>query len=379
MIDYSFIRLKTSFEEAKDVQNQKIAQIVHTSPIQILPCDKILQITNLSSGIAFDGNYKAELIDCSNEVLADITSNIGIYEFTDINGVNQIAFELAYLNVDFGFNPVYLKLTHTAGNDIYYSNAFFVTSEYSEYTTLFNYKNYDEQVDFMKSIRLITYFDIPENDTEVTEYYQFSTQNTIASRAQYKQRENYKFDYVDRFTYERTNIMFINDVIYADEIRITNKPQLKGSERQGFSNFFESTWNCYKNYNESYTNNLQIVEPLSIIDKSPEGNFTLASLPTELTIQFNKSVVLGSGNVSITNSENTLIAVLLASDFTNVDGLLTADLTGLITENEDYTFTISDNFVSTSCENFDNYSWSIHVGIADFLGTDFNNNDFFTN
>lgn len=379
MIDYSFIRFKTSFDEAKDVQNQRVAQIVHTSPIQILPCDKIVQITNLSTGIAFDNDYKAELIDCSNEVLADVTSNVGIYEFTDINGVNQIALELAYLNVDFGFEPVHLKLTHTTGTDVYYSNAFFITSEYSNYTTLFNYKNYDESVDFMKSIRLITYFDIPENDTEVTEYYQFSTQNTIASRAQYKQRENYKFDYIDRFTYERCNIMFINDVIYCDGVRITNKPQVKGSERQGFSNFFEASWNCYKNYNETFESELQILEPLSIIDKSPEGNYTLASLPTSLTIQFNKDVTLGVGTLSITNSENTLIAVFNSSDFTNVDGLLTADLTGVITENEDYTFTISNNFVSNSCETFNTYQWTIHVGVADFLGTDFNNDDFFTN
>lgn len=379
MIDYSFIRLKTSFYEAKDVQNQRVAQIVHTSPIQILPCDKILQITNLSSGIAFDGNYTAELVNCSDTTLADITSNIGIYEFTDENGINQIAFELAYLNVDFGFQPVHLKLTHTAGNDIYYSNAFFVTAEYSNFTTLFNYKNYDEQVDFMKSVRLITYFDIVENDTEVTEYYQFSTQNTIASRAQYKQRENYKFDYVDRFTYERANMLFINDVIYSDGIRITNKPQLKAGEREGFSNFFTAEWNCFKNYNESYEDVTQIVNDLAIIDKSPEGNYTLASLPTSLTIQFNKSVILGSGNVSITDSDNDLVAVLNSTDFTNISGLLTASISGLITLNDDYTITISSDFVSTSCESFDTYSWSFHVGVADFLGTDFNNNDFYTN
>ena len=70
MIDYSFIRLKPTLNEALDTGNSPLSQYIYYNQIHLLPCENYLQITNLDNGIAFDGDYKAELIDCNNIILA---------------------------------------------------------------------------------------------------------------------------------------------------------------------------------------------------------------------------------------------------------------------------------------------------------------------
>ena len=124
MIDYSFIRLMPTLNEALNAGNSPLSQYIYYNQIHLLPCENYLQTTNVKDGIAFNGDYKAELIDCNENVLADITQNVGIYEFIDKNGINQISFELAKLNLDFGFKELLLKLTHTVSNNDFYSNQF---------------------------------------------------------------------------------------------------------------------------------------------------------------------------------------------------------------------------------------------------------------
>lgn len=377
MIDYSFIRLETSLEKAKDVQNQRVARVVHTSPIQLFPDETYLQVTNLSSGIAFDGDIKVEIINCGGGVLSDITDSFYVYEFVDLNGLNQIAFEFGNLTEDYGFQQVHLKLTHTSGNDIYYSNGFFLTSEYAEFTTRFDYKNYDDVTNYYKSIRLITYFDNVENETEVTEYYQISTQNTISSRAQYKQLESYKIDYIDRFTYERLNTLFINDVIYCDGIRITNKPQAKNSERQGFSNFFESSFTCFKNYNDTYSFEYQIYEYLDLIYRSPEGNYSLATIPNNLEMQFNKNISLVGGYLTIYDDlTNNVIAVFDDNDFIVANSFATTDISYLGLSYGTYRVELDANFVYSGDEVYGGATWVFVIRVPDYSATHYSNDYF---
>jgi hypothetical protein len=135
-MDYSFLRLSKTMAEANQLKDSPLAVIRYTEVIQLLPTEHYLQISNTDFGISFDGDYQAILVDCNDTQLADITDNVAIYEFVDRNGINQIAFELYKLNVDFYKKPVHLKLIHTLSNDVYYSNSFYVTEYEKEKTKM---------------------------------------------------------------------------------------------------------------------------------------------------------------------------------------------------------------------------------------------------
>lgn len=386
MIDYSFIRLKPTLNEALAIGNSPTAQEVYNYQIQLTPCESFLQISNLDSGIAFDGDYRAELIDCEENVFADITSNFTIYEFIDKNGVNQIAFEFAKINVDLGFKEVLLRLTHTTGIDVYYSNKFIITNESKHETTRFDYKSYSyfkgisyDVVDLYQSIRLNYWFDQVENETEVSDYYQISNGNTVSNRALYKQKENYKSEYTNRFVYERSNIMLISDVIYIDGIRVTNKPQVTAGERLNYSNIFEGSFSCYKNYDDTYTPTYQITDELGLISYSPNGSYTLVSLPNEINGSFNRNVTLGSGTIIIRKaSDNSIIQTFTENDVDLVDNSFTVDISGLITENDIYTVTISKGLFLSGCESFDGIQWSFSTSLGSYNNTQYKSTQYFT-
>lgn len=391
MIDYSFIRLKPTLNDALNIGDSPLSQFIYYNQIHLLPSENYLQISNLDNGISFDGDYKAELVDCEDNLLADITSRFAIYEFIDKNGINQIAFEFAQVGLDFGFQAVLLKLTHTTGSDIYYSNPFILTDEFSYETTRFDYKSYGylngisyDKVPFYQSIRLNFWFDNVENQTEVSDYYQISNGNTISNRALYKQLEKYKSEYLNRFVYERANVLLINDVIYCTTTRITNKPQIKNSDRIGYSNLFESSFSCFKNYNDVFEWDYQIAQRLSLIDKSPFNLYTLSTLPTEINGTFNKNITKNIGTIELRDKDtDALLAYYTEDDIAIVDNLFTIDITGVIVSNGNYYIKISNDLFYSGLEIFNgidnNNEWVFSVTNGDFNNADFNNTDFFTN
>lgn len=176
----------------------------------------------------------------------------------------------------------------------------------------------------------------------------------------------------------------ISDVVYAEGVRITNKPQASSNDRLGYSNLFESSFNCFKNYNDTFEWDYQIVERLSLIDKVPLGLYTLASLPNSIIGTFNKNIVKNIGTIELLDKDtDALLSYYTEDDIVIVDNVFTIDITGVITSNGNYYLKISNDLFYSGLEVFggidNNTEWSFTVANADFLGTDFNNDDFFTN
>ena len=90
-LDKSFLRLVTDFSVAKS-EMMANSQYVYKDTIVVSPTNKFLQISNSLTNIAFDDSYIVSLVDCSDNVVLDITDKIFINEFQDINGIYQIAF-----------------------------------------------------------------------------------------------------------------------------------------------------------------------------------------------------------------------------------------------------------------------------------------------
>lgn len=389
MVDYSFLRLEKSLEKALNIGNPRISDINYNNQVHLIPNEFYCQITNTSFGITLAGDYIVKLVDkCDNEI-DDITEYFAISEFSDIRGFNQIAFEFK-IKSDYGLNPILFKIIHTESESIYYSNPFVCTETLKEQTSLFTYKNYGyfngisyDMFDGYQQIRLNLWFDNIENQTETSEYYQISTKNTISSRAMYKQVERYQSTYMNRFTFERSNIMFIHDVVYVDNIRITNKPQLSSEERLGNSNLFPASIDMFKDYNDIFVYEPQIFT-FDLLSLNPLGTFTIVS-PSSATMVFSSNVIDNGNTIIEMRYFNTdeLILSRNSSQLSIFEGTITFSI-GALFENNTYYFTVTPNTLSNpvglTFEGIsDKEQWKWRRKNGDYSANDYNATDYSIN
>jgi hypothetical protein len=375
-MDYSFIKLSKTI----DSENPKISQINYSDCVQLLPSESYLQISNNADGIAFDNDFSVFVVDCENKSLADITTNVSIFEFTDINGIHQIAFELNFLTVDFGFQPVRLKFVKTTGSDVWFSNEILITEEAEEQTTRFDYKSNDyfhgisyDVVDYYQSIRLRCFFDRLDNETEVKDYYQISKGNTISTRALLKEVTNYKFVNIDPFVFKRINVLLIHDIIYIDGLRMTNKTNVKGSERLGYSNLSEAEFSAYINNNDLFTFDYQIYEGLKIIENNPVGQISLYAFFNEISFSLNKPVTVNP-IASLINLKDGSGNILFSYDYLDLtfDGVYyNIDTNAFTPVIGSYTVEIPKGLFSSTLQTTDFYSWTFNIVVGDYSDTDY--------
>ena len=385
-MDYSFIRFEDTLIKAKQIKNSPLSSLELNEVIQLLPSEHYLQITNFDNGIDFDGDYTALLVDSNDNTKADITENVAIFEFIDNDGINQIAIELYKLGLDFYKQPLFLKLVHTTSNDVYYSNSFYLTNYESHKTTRFDYRNNSpffgiayNKVNFYQSIRLQTWFSALKNETEIGNYYQISTGNTVSNRPLYKQKELYKSDFMNNFCFERLNTLLLSDIIYMDGVRVTNKTTIKDGEFIGDTNYYKTEFEVFKDYNQNYLAFPFIYEPLAVIQGQPNSVYTLGTLPNEITLTLNKTANLGTANVVIKDSLNNTIATFDNSDITLIGNVATIDITGIITINDTYSVIVSENSFVKGLDFSGQFTFSFEVMAGEFESTEFDNTEFLTN
>lgn len=394
MIDYSFLRLKDNIADAKNIGDSPTTTHYFFNPIQLIPDKTYLQITNYDGGISLTSDCEVFVVDCDDNVLADITNNTFIEEFVDNNGNNQCSIEFVNLTVDFYRTTVLIRFNQLTSDAVWWSNPINITAYQSNKTVFFKYKNYD---DFMgigysnankwQSISLSMYFDIPIDETETEDYFQISRNNTISARALIKLFERYQIEQINRFTFERLNILLKHELIYLDDVRVTNKPVVNSDDRQGDSNIFETNFTVAKNYNDISFYDYQIFTGLELTQTFPDGTYVLSILPPDGRIIYNLDVTLNTGTVTIYDaSDNSVVSVFTESDM-SVNGTFPnridiPNFTADIIYNGNYYVHISAGLVSAlgidSAIVNDNTTWTITTQDADFNDSDFNNVDFLT-
>lgn len=376
-MDYSFIKLSKNTGS----ENPKISQINYSDCVQLLPSETYLQITNNADGIAFDNDYAVFVVDYHGTSLTDITTNVSIYEFTDIKGIQQIAFEINFLTVDFGFQPVRLKFVKTTGADIWYSNEILITEEAEEQTTRFDYKANDyfhgisyDVVDYYQSIRLRCFFDRLDNETEVKDYYQISKGNTISTRALLKEVSNYKFVNIDPFVFKRINVLLIHDIIYIDGLRMTNKTNVKGSERLGYSNLSEGEFSAYINNIDLFTFQYQIYQGLRITEFNPVGQISLYAFFNSISFSVNKTVTLNpiASLINLKDGDGNILFSYDYLDLITFDGIYyNIDSSAFTPAIGSYTVEIPSGLFSSGYENSLAHSWNFNIVAGDYSSSDY--------
>ena len=394
MIDYSFLRLKDNLSDALNIDDSPVATHYFYNPIQLLPNKSYLQITNFDGGISLDSDCEVFVIDCQDNVLADITDNVFIEEFTDTNGNNQCKIELINLGVDFYRQTVLIKFDMLSSNANFYTNPINITAYQSERTVFFKYKNYDDfegigytNANVWQSISLSMYFDIPVDNTETEDYFQISRNNTISARALIKKFEQYAIEQINRFTFERLNILLKHELIYMDSVRVTNKPVVGSSERLGDTNYFATDLTVAKNYNDISFYEYQLYGGFNYLSFAPQGIILTGTTLVELKFSMTNDIVLQSGTVEVYNDDNTLIETFTEADMTVSSPTIRINVTGTALENpvdDVYYVHVSGGLVNSifgepNIAINDNTTWTFNVRAADYSSVDYDSTDYFTN
>ena len=379
MNDLSFIRLEDSFLKAKNTRNSPTASIIYNDAIQLLPNETYVQVTNTTNGISFDGNYRVEVVNCSEFVLADITDNVAIEQFTDANGVPQIKFEITNVGVDFYKKSVFLKFTHTVSNYRWYSNPIVITAYLSQYTTRFDYMNYDG-TDIMRSIRLGCWFDVNDAESSSSQYTTINGKK-VTSRLILTEFEKYKFDRIDNFTYRRLNNMLSNSVIYVNDYRMTDKVVTASKDRAGDTNNFMLDFKIAIDYSESYTSSLQIFEPLEVVLYPLDNRIYTPTLTTPFTATFNRNISITDATIKARLYRNDVLVETVTP--TVLGYVMSLPFTYTITNAEYYINVDADKITSNIGEIWQGVTssteWNFSIVEGEFESTEFETTEFLTN
>lgn len=379
MIDFSFLRLNTSFAVAKSDELID-SEYFYNQTVILHPQEKYLQISNSDTDIAFDDSYTAELVNCSGKVLLDITDKVFITEAQDNNGIYQIAFEIAPIGQDFYYEKLYLKLTQIGGDCIVYSNAFLVTAEEEKNSFRLDYKSYSKYdgihynlFNYYQSIRLSGNYvlPIPKEDSQI-----YTQLNGIIrkSRVIKSTDKQYTIDNIDSLNIESLFSALNSDVCYLNGIRITTVQAPTVSERIGMSNLFTLNFTAGFNYKDTYTDVYQILPALELLSKSPLGVYTLATIPTTGEATFNHDIDNNGGIIYLYDYDTDVL-------------LNTITLTSIynfsmpILPNGNYYFltnAITDVYGQT-IQITNKEDWKFTISAGDFSSADFSGTDFFTN
>jgi len=76
--DFSFLRLRDNFDDAKNLGESPLASINYNNQIRLAKGEVYFQISNSPTSIVFNDNYEVFLVDCNDTEIEDITESVCI-------------------------------------------------------------------------------------------------------------------------------------------------------------------------------------------------------------------------------------------------------------------------------------------------------------
>lgn len=160
-----FIRIEDTLEKAMYYQSGVQMQFYSFNGIQLLTnqAAPYVQRTNCSNGVAIADFTVTVMSMCGTE-LAEITESFKVDStFQDENtGLWQLYWSLKNVTYDAGLQLIYLRI-ETGANGVYYTSPFMLTSQESESTHRFHYRN--REIDPIQSTGLKMYY---RQDSDLT-------------------------------------------------------------------------------------------------------------------------------------------------------------------------------------------------------------------
>lgn len=376
-LDKSFLRLVTDFSVAKS-ELMTNSDRVYKDTIVISPNEIYTQISNSLTSIAFDDSYIVELVDCADNVMLDITDKIYINEFQDINGIYQIAFEIAPIGVDYYFKRLFLRFTHLDSDLVVWSNSFILTD--SVQSIRLDYKNYAyyqgisyDRANIYQSIRIASYYNLPSIKENTNIYTQLNG-DIRRSRTTQALEYNYIVEEIDTFTFDRLSVALNSDLVYINGVRFKTSENVQSDERLGLSNQFATSFKGQFEAKDTYTPVYQILAPFVSILYEPLGLYNLSSIPVDGVANFNYDLTSVS-NLKIWNYDtDAFISDLIPSlSFQGFDFTLPILTEGAYYITYDAVSVLGQTLIITDKE-----VWKFSIENGHYNNTQYNNSQYFT-
>jgi hypothetical protein len=377
-LDKSFLRLKTSFAEAK-FELLKDSEFVYKENIVLNPKKIYTQISNSKTSIAFDDSYIVELVDCNDNALLDITNKVFINEFQDNNGIYQIAFEIAPIGVDFYGEYLFLKFTHNGSDLRVWSNPILVSESYKTFRLEYKNYNYYEGISYdianlYQSIDLVGYIDLPSTK-ETTKIYTQLNGDIRSSRPIQAIEYAFNIDFIDSFTFTRLSTALNSELIYINGVRFVKSENVQSDSREGKANYFPTTFKGQFNETDNLNLGYQILSPFSIVSISPNALGFYLTSPNVATCTLNNEITSVS-NFKIWNYDTDAFIENLTPLF--ISNQFESNFSTL--SNGTYYFTFDATSIYGQNLNVNNKDvWKFTIGNGQFKRTQFKNTQFKTN
>jgi len=174
------INIYKSLQEAMYFKNSQLNNSFSFAGVQLLPLNsnKYIQVTNTPGGINLE-DWTVKVMSMCGEELGDITESFLVESLTNSdNGNPQFIWSLKNIQIDFGYELIYLQITQTVG-ETFYSQPFKITALNSEKTCQINYKF--RESDEIQSIGFTAWFDDDDTLGDLTTYYEESTQSWVSA------------------------------------------------------------------------------------------------------------------------------------------------------------------------------------------------------
>lgn len=392
-MENNFLKFYKTLPEAIVTENPTVTKLPYTGFVQQKTNETFCQITNSDFDIVFVGGYTAELINGCGDVIRDITDYFYFDSFTDNNGIKQIAFEFGMLSTNYYSQILYIKLTDTVNGNIWYSAPITINNKENSIridywsTKSVNGTAYDI-MPFKQSIRLSDCYKNDVSDENSAKQYTVTTGNIVAYRRTTTLYNEYIFESLDEFTYRRLNAIFNNDYVYLDGHRVVLK-EIKKETREGDTNKFKVTITVNP-YEDIFNWGFQLFEGIDVITYFVPKNaiFTQGSDPSsggQMYVEFNRTINVETETYAQLWKDGVMIEEALIggdnstiADFWFINSFIGSGLP----ENGHYSIVIPANKITSGSEVFGGVvydEWRFTIGDGDWLNTDWNNDDWFTN
>lgn len=404
ILDNGFIFFRRTLSDVYSRLNDPdFAEIYKRAFVTIGLQDTTRQTTNSDFDLAFGMDYKAELVDKCDNVLLDITNRVFMYQFVhQETGIINQYIEIIQIPESFYGIPVHLKLSHWAGGVpvsplVIYSNPFHVDEDTTG-TTVITY--WDSGVRFgidyapatlgvkINRIRIRGAFTKFIDETETETYTQRGsdmqdgtviekfTNALVISR-------NYTVEYTDNHGLNAFAHFAGHGVKYLNDVRCTRITEETG-DVLGSSNFFTGTRKANMRETEVYIDSFQIAPNLAISSLVPTGLYTLTTFPDIIRVRFNQNITIGTGTLTVYNEDGSIFATFTEADLINIGASqFDIDISALSWANGNYYVNFTSGLVTSifgqTVEVSNDTDWTFSIGAGDWLGTDWNNEDWFTN
>lgn len=228
------INIFRTLDEALTFKNSPINRFYMFNGVQLLPNNPLpyVQVTNTPLGLNLE-DWTVYGVNIRTEVEQDITDSFNVDSLTNSeNGNPQLYWSLTNVPIDFGVDMIYLKIEQALG-ETFYSQPFLLTDYAKEKTTYFNYK--ERKGDVMQSIGIKTWFRQEKEETELSTYFELSTQLTVTEAIKVNETEIYFTETMSIDQLKKLAMILRSPYLYIDGYRAylykaLDIPDLKASE-----------------------------------------------------------------------------------------------------------------------------------------------------